>query len=99
MGKIQKEALAHYNRMIAWAEKQDPYGGVYSGFMRNEIGEGWFGDYCVYCEKYYHCDECPLNRSGRCCDGLWKKMSASETWGDWIINAKKVRQYIKENGG
>lgn len=34
--------------------------------------------------------------SKNCCEGLWSKMSKSETWKEWIKNAGKVRAYIRK---
>jgi hypothetical protein len=33
-----------------------------------------------------------------CCNGLWIMMSSSTTWGDWVINANKVYDYIQKKG-
>jgi len=75
------------------------------------IGEDWYGKNCVYCQKYIKYSSsstnkpCPLTSyvipycdDKSCCNGLWIKMNNSTTWKEWIINAEKVLEYIKENG-
>lgn len=36
---------------------------------------------------------------GDCCEGLYLKMISSETWGEFVENAKLVRNYIRIHGG
>ena len=97
--KIKKEALAHYDRMIKWAEKQNPRGRVNGYKIRGEIGEVWASYDCSYCNKYgLSCSRCPLNLDTWCCNGLYGDMCKSKTWGTWIKRAEKVREYIEENG-
>jgi hypothetical protein len=98
MKEIKRDALAHYDRMIKWAEKQDPKGFVNHLFMYRDIGETWYSDYCPYCKKYPGCEKCPLEKHKKCCDGLWSEMNKQPTWGKWIEAAKKVRKYIKKYG-
>jgi hypothetical protein len=109
MKRIQKKALAHYDRMIKWAEKQ-PLGGHADNSMHYELGESEYGEDCSYCKKYYQIGGCLLNSNDRekpcsipwytnhCCNGLWDKMESAKTWGTWIKYAKQVRDYIRENG-
>lgn len=91
-------ALAHYDRMIAWAKKQDLKESPNMDIMYLKLGETWGGKYCNYCEKYIKCLKCPLGKYGSCCDFLYSEMNISITWKEWVINAKKVRKYIKDNG-
>lgn len=94
MNKLQKEAIAHYDRMIAWAEtvpENSPPSRVTMGVAL--LGESWTAEYCSYCVE--HQSECPkcrlhddsvfdINRTGNtgCCDGLWIKMSTALTWNE-----------------
>ena len=109
--KLQKEALDHYDRMIAWAETQDKDIKVNSIRMNIALGELWGGLDCAYCRLFWaglNCRTgeimCPLKKRGGyrmndCCNGLWDKLNKhSDTWEEWIANAKKVRIYIKRNG-
>jgi len=99
---IKQKALAHYDRMIRWASKQNPRGKVFSDIMKDAIGEIWSSMDCSYCNKYgdNDCEKCPLSneKNGLCCDGLYRKMFFSKSWKTWIKRAKEVRKYIKENG-
>lgn len=95
-------AIRHYNRMIEWAEKQNPDFGPDCDIMYEEIGESWYSGSCTYCLKAVGCcKQCKLKGGSiqpTCCNGLWRKMSSSCTWREWIEEAKKVREYIKKNG-
>ena len=102
MDTTKQKALDHYDRMIAWAEKQKP--NEYADFekMKYYIDEVPGVNDCDYCKKYIYkwCRNCELygeNNSG-CCNGLHGKMCNSKTWKTWIKRAKKVREYIKDNG-
>lgn len=99
---IKQQTLEHYDRMIEWAEKQPPNNGSFFAEMKESLGESWFGDNCPYCQKNYDKNKCELNSIDNnccnCCNGLWEKMYDTVVWSDWIIAAKKVREYIKENG-
>ena len=102
---LKQKALAHYDRMIAWAEKQ-PKRKMADGWgaMLLEIGENYYGKYCVYCRKHFRKSKCSLGsdvtcQSGdACCGGLWVEMYCSLTWGTWVKRARKVREYIEKNG-
>jgi len=100
MNDIKKQAIEHYHRMIEFAKKQNYTDMSDSYVMEIAIGEGWSGNDCSYCDEYLGltgCNKCPLN-AGFCCSHLWMDMNCSYTWGEWIDNAYKVLQYIKDNG-
>lgn len=96
------EALAHYDRMIVWAESQPPNDCASSDTMRSELGEAWFASYCIYCQEFMHgmyvCVNCPLNSDNGCCGGKWYAMDSTKTWEEWVYYAKRVRSYIKKHG-
>ena len=95
---VKEESLAHYDRMIPWAEKQDPNEPAIRGKMLVDLGEHWGGEFCPYCKRSAcGCQDCQLNNES-CCAGLWPRMARSKTWGEWIPAAKCVRQYIEEHG-
>lgn len=99
MNKLQKDAIAHYNRMIKWAKTQSQNSTPLSHVMNMEIKEGWGGADCSYCRAYLeNCDDCSLSKSYRCCNELWYKMDVAKTWSEWIKYAQKIKQYIKDNG-
>lgn len=102
---LKANALAHYDRMIAWASKQNKRRVPDTFKMRLAIGETASGYFCPYCIKYdSYCKKCPLftpntdNVSDGCCNGLWRKMNDAKTWGLWLVYAKKVRAYIEVHG-
>ena len=97
--EIQEQALAHYDRMIAWVENLNQKDELADyKIMFQAISEAWFSKSCPYCQKYPNCFSCPLsNNSEVCCSGLWLKMYDAITWGEWLEYAKLVREYIKEN--
>jgi len=95
---IKINALAHYDRMIAWANKRPINGSVQRYRMQLALKESWDAVSCVYCMKC-DCSKCPLsvNLLG-CCGGLYRKLGKSETWGEWVQNATDVRNFIEKNG-
>ena len=100
MNKLQKEALAHYDRMIEWAEMQ-PQDDHPSPQMYIEINEYWGCEDCSYCRAYGNnsCNNCPLSGDDdSCCNGLYRKMYYANTWSEWIEYAQEIKEYIKKNG-
>jgi hypothetical protein len=101
---LREKALKHYDDMIQWAETRYFYESVSNYLMIDAIGQEWRGVDCSYCQNFNgDCSRCPLSPgepfySKRCCNGLWLKMQYSITWGEWVRNAKLVREFIKENG-
>jgi len=100
MNTTKQKSLDHYDRMIAWAEKQKP--NEYADFekMKYYINEFPGATNCAYCQKYKWCWGCELHgvSDSGCCNGLHDKMCNAKTWKIWIKRAKKVREYIKDNG-
>jgi hypothetical protein len=72
----QAKAIAHYDRMIAWAKKQHCSGLPDRDRMYNEINEHWYSDSCAYCNHYerdcYKCSLLTIDKEGEedCCNGL-----------------------------
>ncbi len=102
---IKRKTIAHYNKMIKWAKKQNPEESTSKELMYVEIKQNWTGLSCFYCSAYYGINDkcfgrCPLstNEDDYCCDHLWETMDRSRTWREWIENAKKVLDYIKIHG-
>jgi predicted amidophosphoribosyltransferase len=100
MKRIQQQAIEHYDRMIAWAEKQPARDHADFSKMEIEIHEDYYSEDCVYCQKFiYKCRICPLgNEIEQCCNELWFKMDDAKTWRTWLKYARLVRQYIIDNG-
>lgn len=81
--KVKKETLAHYERMIAWAEKQGDSEcaefELVPDVMFEDIGEAWEAQHCPIC-SFYHvgrrewtafptgCRNCPLSLSDNDCN-------------------------------
>jgi hypothetical protein len=102
--RLKAKALAHYDRMIAWALAQKPKGMPTREAMESGIGEYWSGRYCSYClhrSKASLCHNCQLQSEAtpyECCNGLWSELYRARTWKTWIKWAHRVREYIAANG-
>jgi len=100
---MKKEAIEHYDRMIAWAEAQDGEN-ISIELMEADLGEDWSGTHCPYCGAYLRedCKRCPLQPLDtmclgvNCCGGIWSLMGCAGTRSEWIKIAKKVRAYIRK---
>lgn len=96
------KVIAHWERMIEWAGKQDKMGTVNSDVMFDEISETWFDEDCNFCElhiiKIGSCKKCPiiLKYKMQCGKVGWEKANDSETWGEWTKNAKKFLIKLKQ---
>jgi hypothetical protein len=108
---LKQKALAHYDRMIEWADKQPKRGLVSELYIEDAIGEDWSADHCPYClSRKSMCFGCNLNpiqvaiitdvtpSAYLCCSGLWYRMLESSTWGTWVKRARAVREYIEKHG-
>ena len=109
MKTTKQKAVEHYERMIEWAKKseyEDSELMIYK--MLVDIKETTGSEDCSYCKKYDFknnytdaCFKCELNNNNLdygCCNGLYIKMVQSKTRKTWIRYAKKVKQYIIDNG-
>lgn len=98
------ESIAHWGRMIDWAEKQDPKDNASEFAMKDAIGETWFASDCALCRLcngkvglYKKCDICILARKlGRCSNrddlrASWYRVFASGRWGTWVTNARRFQ--------
>ncbi|MCP4648779.1 MAG: hypothetical protein GY853_01685 [PVC group bacterium] len=101
---IKESALAHYDGMIAWAKSQRRFNEPDKHTMYYHLHECWFSEDCDYCTTYSvedfddGCYKCPLSKNRECCGGLWYEMNDTMFWWTWIRKAKKVKQYIADNG-
>jgi len=100
---IKMAAIAHYQRMIEWAERQPPDDIPENRTMGYNLGEYWGVAYCRYCISRKSDMECDLGNEGQCngsacCSGSWVHLSSSLTWGEWIECAERVLEHIWENG-
>ncbi len=97
----KQKVLKHWDEMIGWVEKQNAKGRVSLSTMYDKIKQGWDGDDCVYCRKYNNsgsdCGACPIVKTyEKDCGKLgWQKLCKAETWGEWLIYAKKLREKLE----
>jgi predicted RecB family nuclease len=110
MKQYKKDAIKHYETMLAWAERQPADEYVHPSNMEEEISTSWTSRYCPYCKFWDGCsstrhENCelaviPKNREAdiRCCNGLWDVLTIPQTWGEWVVAVKKVLKYIKKYG-
>jgi hypothetical protein len=74
-----RESIAHWDRMIAWAENQPVDGRRFRTAMQDQIGESWYGEHCALCREFYveqddecesaegdvfECSDCPIVLGG-----------------------------------
>jgi hypothetical protein len=98
MEKLFNDAISHWERMIAWAEKRSNEI-IDINIMVNNINELWFAEDCSFCFKFggdNFCLTCPLDNKNGCCDGLWELTCKVNTWEEWVERAKDVLNYIRE---
>lgn len=107
---IKTKAIAHYNRMIAWVEKQDLTKHPNSYTMLWAIGEAWYADDCPYCNpdgldrsKFHDCKRCNLMTPDAddqcdCCGGYWYKMFRAMSWKEWLAHANVIKAFIERRG-
>lgn len=107
---IKQKAIEHYDRIIEYAENSiEKDADEMCNRMFWEIHESIGAQFCSYCKKHSFslilneaCHNCELNVKScpffGCCNGLYSKMSESETTEDFIRYAKLVRQYIIDHG-
>jgi len=101
----QKEAIkdwiAHWERMIAWVEKQRPRDCTYMYRMVDAINECWDLAYCPLCKLYsFNCTQCPMgNKYGACnnknSENLYGQVHRSLTWKKWLKYAKEFLKQLK----
>ena len=101
-----KEAIKHYDRMIAWAKKQNPDRKVVlknesdSTEMQEKLGEDWYATYCPLCQQNKDiCESCPYNKKYGFCGGMgknaWFKLRLAKNYREWIMSAQKVKRQLK----
>jgi hypothetical protein len=99
-----KESIEHWERMIAWVEGLKNKEAKPNGeFMKQQLGEYWWGIYCPLCQKYDddnldECIDCPLVEINESCDradSTWGKVARSYTWGTWLKNAYKMLEVLR----
>jgi hypothetical protein len=104
MTKKAKEALQksieHWERMAAWAKKQNKKSIFNTDYMFLEINESTGAGYCSLCDRYLHsnCDKCPLDEKYNCIgvNSPYRLCLGSKTWSDFVKNGTKFIKIMKE---
>lgn len=94
-----RKSIEHWQRMIQWAEKQPANKTVDSIDMSGAIYECWSGKHCELC-LIIRCNDCPLAQEyGECSRfnklNLWGTVAKSETWSEWVKNAKRFMKQLE----
>lgn len=113
MAEALDKSIKHWEEMISWVEKQPATDYVSGTRIYEEIKQGWGGNECQLCilaDKYTdtinpraECQQvCPLAMLyGKCSHrnprNAWGAVTASETWGVWLSNAKRLLDQLKES--
>lgn len=100
-----KEALvlsiAHWERMISWAEKQDSMEIRSMPLMLKEIGETPNADHCNLCKisKEKGCKDCSLIIHGKLAcaenESAYSNLCLSQNWGQWVVRAKVILEDLE----
>lgn len=89
------KSIKHYEKMIAWAKKQNKKEISNENVMWKSIGEHWHSNSCSLCELFV-CSKCPFGRKYGYCGKLknknkWIKLVTAHNWKEWIKGAKQVK--------
>jgi hypothetical protein len=100
---LREEVLAHYDRMIAWAEKQEQRSDMFLSCilmekMREEIGETPQGGECPLCQRFNTCGNGCLvfkkTNQWSCRGTPWRKILEAETIDDFVTALKAEREFL-----
>jgi len=102
-----KETIDQWERMILWAEQQNPDDQPSATKMYDQIQESWYnGLSCSFCklakqnyssQRFSSCDYdyCPLLIFFPERVNFWLNLIKSNTWREWIKNAKAFLKQLK----
>ena len=108
--KVIEDTVAHWEKMIAWADKQGEMWQRSAGEfglnqnvtdMYEAIGEIPGSLHCPLCQTYKRCTDCPLSKKfGSCNDGagnLYRdtSMERHRSWSQWTKAARTFLEQIK----
>ena len=99
---VIKKTIAHWKRMIVWAEKQnkrDRLSWAHTN-MDDELKESWGSKYCPFCKEYHNCLACPLYIKYGDCENsksknAWYSAAHAVTWAGWLYHAKRLLKQIE----
>lgn len=94
-----KNSIGQWEDMISWVEKLPPEEKVQKSKM--PISNNWYGKYCPLCQIHHGCYKCLVaERYGDCNTddngNHWKATAFSETWGEWLDNARIFLNQLRE---
>jgi hypothetical protein len=97
--ELKEEVLAHYDRMISWAEKQDADLRASAQMMQHAIDDCWHGLWCPLCDRFWYldCMDCPVKKETGligCTLTPWYKLNEATTWSEWLVAAKEEREFL-----
>jgi len=95
---IKKESIKHWEIMIEWVRTQNKDADHNLFLMERKIKMNWRSEYCPYCAKHDICLDCPISKSGNCCNdenSIWRMIDDSATWSEWLIHAKKMLSMLE----
>jgi hypothetical protein len=100
-----KKSIAHWKRMIEWAQTQPIGDDADQAVMECAIYETWTAWYCSLCHYTedqgddMDCKFCPLWSRGYTCvrfDSPWSRVHESKSWGEWLENAKVMLKTLED---
>lgn len=97
--QVREDAIAHYRRMIEWAETQPASEKVGLFDMGVDLEETWLSECCPLCQACRtSCKYCPIAHTTglEACEATsWHKMACSTTWGEWLIYARQLYDLLE----
>lgn len=96
---LKERTINHYNKMIEWAKTQDPLGVPTLKYMKQAIGEHWYGNHCPVCSFHKGvCSECIIHYYegvDDCTGTPWIDMDNASTWKEWLEHAQDELLFLK----
>lgn len=100
--KAIKGSIAHWKRMIAWAEQEPRNAPVSHNQMESCINEEWHDSDCPLCKMFFDwvdCPGCPLAQKYGMCGGRgkneWAKTDTAKTWRIWLKHARLLLKQLR----
>lgn len=97
--QVRKDVLAHYQRMIDWAEAQPADEKVSIYDMGIDLEETWLSDCCPLCDACrINCRRCPITHAtgNTSCEMTpWHKMACAPNWREWLSHARLLYNFLE----
>ena len=93
-----KDSIAHWERMIAYAQRQRASVCPSPREMLAALGEMWSSNDCPLCKLFSDgCRHCPLcDRYLYTCCTEWTDVAHADTWGEWVEAAHELLKLLKK---